>query len=90
VQKKLGALEAPQTNLGTSTVTTAADRIEIFSHFRCPCGQCGIEELKDCECNHPRGAMEVKAFVDAKIAAGKYTVAEVVNEVELKYGGKKF
>ncbi|MEK6755468.1 MAG: zinc ribbon domain-containing protein, partial [Bacteroidota bacterium] len=65
-QKELGPLEATQTKLGTSTVTTAADRIEIFSHFRCPCGQCGIQELKDCECNHPRGATEVKSFVDEK------------------------
>ena len=89
-QKELGPLEATQTKLGTSTVTTAADRIEIFSHFRCSCGQCWIEELKDCECNHPRGATEVKSFVDQKIAEKKHTIAQVIVQVEKKYGGRKF
>jgi hypothetical protein len=37
---------------------TPEDRIEIFSHFSCPCGQCGVDELKDCSCQHPRGATE--------------------------------
>jgi cytochrome c-type biogenesis protein CcmH/NrfF len=89
-QKELGPLEATQTKLGTSTVTTAADRIEIFSHFRCSCGQCWIEELKDCECNHPRGATEVKSFVDQKIAEKKHTIAQVIVQVGKKYGGRKF
>jgi hypothetical protein len=75
--------------VGDHRIATAADRLEIFSHFKCPCGQCGIDELKDCSCNHPRGATEVKAFVDEKIRTGKFTVAQLITEVEIKYGGKK-
>jgi len=75
---------------GKATLATAADRQEIFSHFKCPCGQCGIDELKDCGCQHPRGATEVKAFVDAKIGEGKYTIAQLMDAVDAKYGGRKF
>lgn len=69
---------------------TLADQQEIYSHFKCPCGQCGIDELKDCNCNHPKGAQEVKAFTVGKIRDGKYTVADVMGEIEKKYGGRKF
>jgi len=75
---------------GTAKLATAVDRLEIFSHFQCPCGQCGVDELKDCGCQHPRGATEVKAFVDARIAEGKYTVAQLMDVVDAKYGGRKF
>ncbi|GEM_PF-684556 len=71
-------------------IATAADRLEIFAQFKCPCGQCGIDELKDCSCNHPRGAKEVKAFIDEKISTGKFTVAQLITEVEMRYGGRKF
>jgi len=73
-----------------TTLATDADRLEIFSHFNCPCGQCGVDELKDCGCKHPRGATEVKGFVDAKIAEGKYTVDQLMSFVEQEYGGRKF
>lgn len=75
---------------GNEKIAVAANRVEIFSYFKCPCGQCGIEALKECECNHPHGAQEVKRFVDDKIREGKYTVAQLINEVENKYGGRKF
>lgn len=79
------------TNKTTTTkLATAADRLEIFSHFRCPCGQCGIDELKDCNCNHPRGALEVKAFVDVRIADGKYTIDQMIGFVDEEYGNRKF
>ncbi len=81
----------PTTPAETSArLATLADRVGIYSHFKCPCGQCGIDELKDCTCNHPRGAKEVKAFVDDRIREAKYTVAQLVAEVEKKYGGRKF
>lgn len=73
-----------------SRIATAFDRVEIFSHFQCPCGQCGIDELKDCSCNHPRGAAEVKAFADQKIAENKYTIAQVIEQIEKQYGGRQF
>lgn len=75
---------------GTAKLATAVDRLEIFSHFQCPCGQCGVDELKDCGCKHSRGATEVKAFVDARIAEGKYTVDQLMDVVDAKYGGRKF
>ncbi len=74
----------------TYKLATSLDRVEVFSRFKCPCGQCGIDELKECECNHPRGAQEVKRFVDDKIREGKHTVAQLINEVENKYGQRKF
>jgi hypothetical protein len=48
-------------------VATTEDREKILSHFECPCGQCGIPELRDCNCQHPKGATEVKLFVDMEI-----------------------
>jgi hypothetical protein len=74
---------------GTAKVATAADRQEIFSNFKCPCGQCGIDELKDCGCSHPRGASEVKGFVDERILEKRYTVAQLIAEVDRKYGNRK-
>lgn len=74
----------------TYKLATSLDRVEVFSRFKCPCGQCGIDELKDCNCAHPRGAQEVKAFVDDRIREAKHTVAQLVDEVEKKYGGRKF
>ena len=62
---------------------------EVFSHFRCSCGQCGMDDLKACTCQHPRGAKEVKAFVERRIAEGKLTVARLIREVDEKYGGRK-
>lgn len=96
--KKLTIPQEPQNRLlkfsqvGTEDtgVGTVFDREEIFSHFQCPCGQCGIDELKDCSCDHPRGAKEVKAFIDQKIAEKKYTVAQLIDQLDKRYGGRKF
>jgi cytochrome c-type biogenesis protein CcmH/NrfF len=74
---------------GKERVAAATDREEVFSHFRCPCGRCGMDDLNACNCQHPRGAREVKGFVDEKIVAGKLTVAELISEVDQKYGGRK-
>ncbi len=90
LENEVGIMKIPQPQSGAAKIATTSDRGEIFFHFKCPCGQCGIDELKDCSCAHPRGAKEVKAFVDEKIAEGNYTVAQVLNDVELKYGGRKF
>ena len=66
-----------------------SDRVTIYSAFMCNCGKCGIDELKDCNCSHPRGAQEVKKFIDEKISTNKYTVQDVIELVNSKYGGKK-
>ncbi len=71
-----------------NAIASFTNRAEIISHFTCPCGQCEMDELKDCDCDHPNGAKEVKQFIDEKINEGGYTVARVVELVENKYGGK--
>lgn len=74
--------------LGVGHLATAADRAHIISHFKCPCNQCAIDELSDCECPHPKGAQEVKQFIDDTIAQGQHTVGEIVALVEQRYGGR--
>ncbi|MDP2884728.1 MAG: zinc ribbon domain-containing protein [Ignavibacteria bacterium] len=89
-KKEIGFSEFPLSQSGATKIATAADRDVIFSKFKCPCGQCGVDELKECGCSHPRGATEVKSFVDEKIAEKKHTIAQVIKEVENKYGGRTF
>jgi len=72
-----------------NTKATISDKYTIYSAFHCPCGQCGIDELKDCTCNHPNGANEVKRFIDEKINENKYTINEIIKTVDNKFGGKK-
>jgi Double zinc ribbon len=72
-----------------SNIATIADRLTIITQFECPCGQCNILELSDCNCNHPSGANEVKGFIDQKISESTYTVQEIIEQVDNKYGGKK-
>ena len=54
--------------LAQKTKATISDKLTIYSTFNCPCGRCGIDELKDCNCEHPGGAKEIKRFVDEKIS----------------------
>lgn len=84
---KPSAINTPQTNM--KLVASFNDRVKIYSQFECPCGQCGIDELKDCTCNHKNGAVEVKGFIDSQIALNLYSVDEIVSQVTSKYGGKK-
>lgn len=72
-----------------NTKATYANLIEIYSAFNCPCGQCRIDELKDCNCNHPNGATEVKKFINDKISENRYTINQIIELVNNKYGGKK-
>lgn len=87
-------LEITKDNISTtpaliSSKATISDRYTIYSAFNCPCGQCGIDELRDCNCPHPNGAKEVKKFIDEKITENKYTIGEIIELVDNKYGGKK-
>lgn len=76
-------------NIGLNKTASVSDRVTIYSAFKCNCGKCGIDELKDCDCSHPKGAQEVKRFIDENISTSKYTVQEVIELVNRKYGGKK-
>lgn len=81
-------LDPPGDNGDASQLASFANRMEIISLFTCPCGQCTMDELKDCDCDHPRGAKEVKQYIDDKISEGNLTVARIIELVENKYGGK--
>ncbi|KAA3616796.1 MAG: hypothetical protein D8M58_17475 [Calditrichaeota bacterium] len=69
-------------------VASFADRQAIISSFACTCGQCQIDELKDCSCNHPGGAIEVKKYIDQKIQEEKYTKENIIQLVEAQYGAR--
>ncbi len=79
---------ATEQEINGQRLASLADRLTIISSFACPCGQCDIDELKDCECGHPRGAKEVKSFIDKNIATGKYSVENIVQLVETQYGNR--
>jgi cytochrome c-type biogenesis protein CcmH/NrfF len=79
---------APRGDVGNG-LASAEDRFWIFSHFRCPCGQCNMDDLARCTCDHPRGAQEVKALVDALILAGQNTPTEIVHEIGRRYGSRR-
>jgi cytochrome c-type biogenesis protein CcmH/NrfF/ribosomal protein L40E len=81
-------LDLPGDTENASQLASFANRIEIISHFACPCGQCDRDELIECDCEHPRGAKEVKRFIDEKISEGNLTLGQVIEFVENKYGGK--
>jgi response regulator RpfG family c-di-GMP phosphodiesterase len=91
---KSGQLEIPDNIVSTpsalvSTKAAFSDRYTIYSAFICPCGQCNKDELSECTCNHPGGAVEVKRFIDEKINENKYTINDIIELVDNKYGGKK-
>lgn len=73
----------------SNTKATISDKYIIYSVFNCPCKQCTIDELKDCNCPHPNGAKEVKSFIDNKINENRYTINEIIDLVDRTYGGKK-
>ncbi|MGB9773043.1 MAG: zinc-ribbon domain-containing protein [Bacteroidota bacterium] len=87
---RFGSLASEPNKEDSTKIATVADRSEIFSHFKCPCGQCAIYALQDCNCTHPRGALEVKSFVDGKISENKFTIAQIISMVQEKYGGRIF
>ena len=87
---------SPNTLLGNNTqnnlqntIAILSDKYTIYSAFNCPCGKCALDELKDCNCGHPGGAQEIKKFVDEKISESKYSIGEITEMVNNKYGGKK-
>lgn len=75
-------------NLGNKKAAIS-DKSIIYSAFNCPCGQCSLDELKNCNCPHPNGAKEIKKFIDEIIIKNKYTVNEIIDIVNNKFGGKK-
>jgi cytochrome c-type biogenesis protein CcmH/NrfF len=59
--------------------------VRVASHFKCACGGCGELPLAECQCDMPRGAMEEKAFIRAKLLEG-FSVDQVIQMVDQEYG----
>lgn len=82
--------EAPETPPTPATpsggIATEADARWIASQFLCPCGRCQDHALSECDCKHPKGATEIKAFIQYKISQKRHTVEEVVKAVADEYG----
>ncbi|GBD87281.1 double zinc ribbon [bacterium BMS3Abin03] len=76
-------------NGNVSNIATLADRYTIITQFECPCGQCDIKELSECNCTHPKGAIEVKGYIDQLIAENDLTASQIIEKVNTKYGGRK-
>lgn len=77
-----GRREAPPVvpvNVGLGTgVATEADLAEMTRQLACACGNCDHDRLSDCECDHSRGAKELKAFLKYKIAQNRLTADEIL------------
>ncbi len=58
--------------------------LEVARRIDCPCGNCQLR-LADCDCDHDRGAQEVKAFIRERIRAGR-SAAEVIAAFDRVYG----
>lgn len=67
-------------------IATEADASWIASRFVCPCGQCQDHALSECNCKHPKGATEIKAFIQYKISQKRHTAEEIVKAVAGEYG----
>ena len=73
-----------------AATSTASNSIEdqvrqVAVNFKCACGGCGELPLDECQCDMPKGAVEEKAFIRAKLMEG-YTVPQVIELVDEKYG----
>ena len=51
----------------------------------CACGGCGELPLVECDCDMPRGALEAKAYIRAKLEEG-LSVESVIRLVDEVYG----
>lgn len=60
---------------------------EVAAQFMCPCGSCN-DGLEVCDCDMPRGAVEVRGFIYAQVQAG-HKAPHITEMVEEKYGHRK-
>jgi len=58
---------------------------QVAVNFKCACGGCGELPLAECQCDMPKGAVEEKNFIRAKLNEG-LTVPQVIELVDKKYG----
>jgi cytochrome c-type biogenesis protein CcmH/NrfF len=60
----------------------------IVAKLDCVCGNCR-KTLAECDCAHPNGAAEVKAFIKQRLAEG-FNVSDVLSAVKRVYGNRVF
>jgi enamine deaminase RidA (YjgF/YER057c/UK114 family) len=79
--------QSPAVQAATSTATNSIeDQVrQVAVNFKCACGGCGELPLDECQCDMPKGAVEEKGFIRAKLMEG-YTVPQVIELVDKKYG----
>ncbi len=58
---------------------------QVTSRFLCGCGNCGDDTVWACDCEHPKGAREVKTFVTGEIQRGQ-TVPQIIETIKARYG----
>ena len=79
--------QSPAVQKATSTATNSIeDQVrQVALNFKCACEGCGELPLAECQCDMPKGAVEEKNFIRAKLTEG-YTVPQVIELVDKKYG----
>ncbi len=70
---------------GVSSIQSAAVS-DVARELMCPCGSCS-DPLDPCQCDHPDGAVTVKAFIAQKLAEG-HKKPHIIDMVHEKYGDK--
>jgi enamine deaminase RidA (YjgF/YER057c/UK114 family) len=79
--------QSPAVQKATSTATNSIeDQVrQVALNFKCACEGGGELPLAECQCDMPKGAVEEKNFIRAKLTEG-YTVPQVIELVDKKYG----
>lgn len=91
--RRIAATPPPSTSSHThdtvSSVPAYGEQVNrVAAWFNCPCSDhCG-DALDTCSCSAPRGAVEIKGFIQTQLDAGKKE-NDVVKLVQQKYGGLK-
>ena len=82
----------PTADIDSTAVTTAEmsdPRMgSIEDRFRCPCGNCGHLELRECVCDVPGGAMEMKTAIARLLSEGVSGEA-IIATIAADFGGLK-
>lgn len=82
----IGLDQAVADQMRTPGVAVPGDTLAITSRFTCACGQCQEDALSECDCSHPRGAVEMKAFIAYLISQQRHTTEQIVEAVSYEYG----
>lgn len=85
IQPITGQSPAVQTATAPAANSIEDQVRQVAVNFKCACGGCGELPLDECRCDMPKGAVEEKGFIRAKLMDG-YTVPQVIELVDKKYG----